>query len=67
MLLHCVRAESRTPTVAALYGAQAAGITPLEALNDLRRVLPGANPNPLFLRFLGAVPVDRVNSVTPAT
>lgn len=67
VLLHCVRAESRTPTVAALYGAQAAGITPLEALKDLRRVLPGANPNPLFLRLLGAVPADRVNSVTPAT
>lgn len=52
VLLHCVRAESRTPTVAALYGARIAGITPLEALKDLRRVLPGANPNPLFLRVL---------------
>jgi ADP-ribosyl-[dinitrogen reductase] hydrolase len=67
VLLHCVRAESRTPTVAALYSARRAGITPLEALKDLRRVLPGANPNPLFLRLLGAVPADRVNSVTPAT
>ncbi len=67
VLLHCVRAESRTPTVAALYGAQAAGITPLEALEDVRRVLPAANPNPLFLRLLGAVPAERVNSVTPAT
>ena len=38
--------------MAALYGAQAAGITALEALEDLRRVLPGANPNPLFLRLL---------------
>ncbi|MCX6499540.1 MAG: ADP-ribosylglycohydrolase family protein [Arthrobacter sp.] len=52
VLLHCVRAESRTPTVAALYGAQAAGITPLAALKDLRRVLPGANPNGLFLGLL---------------
>ena len=67
VLLHCVRAESRTPTVAALYGARVAGITPLEALQDVRRVLPGANPNPLFLRLLGAVPTNRVNSVTPAT
>ncbi|QYF91081.1 ADP-ribosylglycohydrolase family protein [Arthrobacter sp. PAMC25284] len=66
VLLHCVRAESRTPTVAALYGARVAGITPLEALEDVRGVLPGANPNPLFLRLLGAVPTDRVNSVTPA-
>ncbi|MBT2554479.1 dual specificity protein phosphatase [Arthrobacter sp. ISL-5] len=52
VLLHCVRAESRTPAVAALYGAQVAGITPLEALEDVRRVLPGASPNGLFLRLL---------------
>ena len=52
VLLHCVRAESRTPTVAALYGASVAGISPLEALADLRRVLPGARPNPLFLEVL---------------
>ncbi|QDY89060.1 ADP-ribosylglycohydrolase family protein [Arthrobacter sp. UKPF54-2] len=52
VLLHCVRAESRTPTVAALYGARVAGITPLDALDDVRRVLPGASPNGLFLRLL---------------
>jgi ADP-ribosylglycohydrolase len=55
VLLHCVRAESRTPTVAALYGAKVAGKTPLEALEDVRRVLPGASPNPLFLRQLKEV------------
>lgn len=52
VLLHCVRAESRTPNVAALYGAKVAGITPLEALEDVRRVLPGASPNRLFLGLL---------------
>lgn len=52
VLLHCVRAESRTPSVAALYGARVAGVTPLQALADVRRVLPGANPNPLFLGLL---------------
>lgn len=52
VLLHCVRAESRTPTVAALYGARVARISPLEALADLQRVLPYARPNPLFLRVL---------------
>lgn len=52
VLLHCVRAESRTPTVAGLYGARVAGISPLEALADLQRVLPGTRPNPLFLRLL---------------
>ncbi|MHA7223099.1 ADP-ribosylglycohydrolase family protein [Arthrobacter sp. RHLT1-20] len=52
VLLHCVRAESRTPTVAALYGARLTGITPPEALEDVQRVLPGANPNGLFLGLL---------------
>jgi ADP-ribosyl-[dinitrogen reductase] hydrolase len=52
VLLHCVRAESRTPTVAALYGASVAGVTTVAALSDLRRVLPGARPNELFLRLL---------------
>ena len=53
VLLHCVRAESRTPTVAALYGARVAGVTAVEALEDLRLGLPAARPNPLFLELLG--------------
>ncbi|WP_205754628.1 dual specificity protein phosphatase family protein [Pseudarthrobacter sp. NamB4] len=52
VLLHCVRAESRTPTVAALYGARVARISPIKALEDVRRALPNARPNPLFLRLL---------------
>ncbi|MET3203953.1 UNVERIFIED_ORG: ADP-ribosylglycohydrolase [Arthrobacter sp. UYEF13] len=52
VLLHCVRAESRTPTVASLYGAGVAGMSPLEALDDVRQVLPGARPNPLFMQIL---------------
>lgn len=54
VLLHCVRAESRTPTVAAFYGARAVGISPLEALADVQRVLPDALPNPLFMELLGS-------------
>lgn len=54
VLLHCVRAESRTPTVAALYGASVAGVSPMGALEDVRRVLPGARPNPLFMGVLRA-------------
>ncbi|MBT2519785.1 ADP-ribosylglycohydrolase family protein [Arthrobacter sp. ISL-28] len=53
VLLHCVRAESRTPTVAALYGAMVADLSPLRALEDVRRVLPGAQPNALFMKLLG--------------
>jgi hypothetical protein len=52
VLLHCVRAESRTPTVAALYGAALLGIHIEEALADVRQVLPKASPNPLFLEIL---------------
>jgi hypothetical protein len=29
-----------------------AGVSPLEALEDVRRVLPGARPNPLFMGVL---------------
>src|SRR5450759_4517844 len=45
VLLHCVQAQSRTPAVAALYGARLAGRTPLDALADVVAVLPRANPN----------------------
>ena len=58
VLLHCVRAESRTPTVAALYGARAAGVTPLESLEHVRRVLPNAHPNPVFREVLAVTVVD---------
>jgi predicted protein tyrosine phosphatase len=62
VLLHCVRAESRTPTVAALYGASVAGVSPMEALEDVRRVLPGARPNPLFMGVLGGDKAPAVES-----
>jgi ADP-ribosyl-[dinitrogen reductase] hydrolase len=45
VLLHCVQAQSRTPAVAALYGARLTGRTPTQALADIRAVLPKANPN----------------------
>lgn len=60
VLLHCVRAESRSPTVAALYGARVAGVSPLEALGDVRRVLPGARPNALFAKVLRSYSADRI-------
>ena len=45
VLLHCVQAQSRTPAVAALYGALLKGCRPTDALADVVDVLPGANPN----------------------
>ncbi|MFN8043045.1 MAG: ADP-ribosylglycohydrolase family protein [Mycobacterium sp.] len=48
VLLHCVGAYSRTPTVAALYGARRCGISTRQALRDVQSVLPGAHPNPAF-------------------
>lgn len=49
--LHCVQAETRTPTVAALYGELVGG----DAMSSLQRVvraLPNAHPNPAFLKAL---------------
>ena len=67
VLLHCVRAESRTPTVAALYGARVAQISPLKALEDVRRALPNARPNPLFLRLLKDAQAASRPAATEAT
>jgi protein-tyrosine phosphatase len=56
VLLHCVGAYSRTPTVAALYGARLRNISTDKALRDLTAALPGAHPNPAFraaLRRIG--------------
>lgn len=48
VLVHCVEAHSRTPTVAALYGTRACGVDIDEALRDVLTVLPDADPNPAF-------------------
>lgn len=52
VLLHCVRMESRTPTVAALYGSLVSEMTPLEALDRVRVVLQNARPNEGFMEVL---------------
>lgn len=52
VLLHCVRMESRTPTVAPLYGARVFNIPALEALSKVRRALPNAAPNSSFEKVL---------------
>ncbi len=53
VLLHCVQAQSRTPTVAALYGVRLTGRTAAETLREVRRVLPRAEPNAAFRAELG--------------
>ncbi|HNM83178.1 MAG TPA: ADP-ribosylglycohydrolase family protein [Mycobacterium sp.] len=52
VLLHCVEAFSRTPTVAALYGARLRHVGADEALADVLAVLPDADPNPAFREAL---------------
>jgi protein-tyrosine phosphatase len=49
VLLHCVQAQSRTPTVAALYAARHLGVQPDAALAEVCAVLPAARPNSAFL------------------
>jgi protein-tyrosine phosphatase len=52
VLLHCVAAQSRTPTVAALYAAHKQGIGGKTALREVASVLPNADPNSDFRRAL---------------
>jgi protein-tyrosine phosphatase len=48
VFLHGLCGHSRTPAVAALYGARRAGIEVDRALADVCAVLHGADPNPEF-------------------
>ncbi|MFI5509113.1 ADP-ribosylglycohydrolase family protein [Mycobacterium sp. NPDC051804] len=52
VLVHCVGAYSRTPTIGALYGARLRGICVDEAVRDIKAVLPGAHPNRAFREAL---------------
>ena len=52
VLVHCVGAYSRTPTLAALYGARLRNTGVDEVLRDIKAVLPGSNPNPAFRKAL---------------
>ncbi|MDP9331869.1 MAG: ADP-ribosylglycohydrolase family protein [Actinomycetota bacterium] len=52
VLLHCVRAESRTPTVAAAYLCERLGLTADQALARVRKSLPRMNPNRGFVAAL---------------
>jgi len=54
--LHCVRAQSRTPTVASAYLAHRLGISGRDALERIWTVLPEALPNPGFVDLLDRIP-----------
>jgi ADP-ribosyl-[dinitrogen reductase] hydrolase len=48
VLMHCVACQSRTPTLAALYGARRQGMSGTLALQQVASALPGAWPNDDF-------------------
>lgn len=52
VLLHCVAAQSRTPTVAAAYAIRHHGRTPQQALDEVLAALPDAHPNHAFRQAL---------------
>jgi ADP-ribosyl-[dinitrogen reductase] hydrolase len=56
VLLHCVHAETRTPLVAAVYGARLTGSTTDEALTRVLAVLPGARPRASLRAVVQALP-----------
>ncbi len=53
VLLHCVHAQTRTPVVAAAYGALVTGTSEVEALRRVQQVLPsGRSPRPSIAAVL---------------
>lgn len=58
VLVHCVGAYSRTPTVGALYGARLRGVSVDRALADLMNALPVAHPNAAFRKALQRLHTD---------
>ncbi len=52
VFLHCVQAESRTPTAAAAYLAARFDLPGREALASVRSVLPESHPNATFVSAL---------------
>jgi ADP-ribosyl-[dinitrogen reductase] hydrolase len=55
VFFHCVRAESRTPTIAAAYVAQRDTISASEAMDQIQETWPSARINPGFAEALRQV------------
>ncbi|HEX6361086.1 ADP-ribosylglycohydrolase family protein [Actinophytocola sp.] len=56
VLLHCAYAESRTPTVAAAYGARITGKDPIDTLDRIAAVLTTTNPKEELKNALRQLP-----------
>jgi ADP-ribosyl-[dinitrogen reductase] hydrolase len=52
VLVHCVAAYSRTPTIGALYAMRRTGASPSEAIAAMERALPEADPTDAFRKAL---------------
>jgi hypothetical protein len=48
VLVHCVQAQSRTPTVAALYAVRRLGVPAGQAISEVRAALPASHLNDAF-------------------
>lgn len=55
--LHCAAGQSRTPAVAALFGAGIKNIDPSSALDEVLDALPEARVNELFVELLSGIEV----------
>ena len=55
VLVHCVAAQSRTPTIAAAYAIRHRGVDPATALDEICSALPQPRPNLAFREAIPAV------------
>lgn len=66
VLIHCVGATSRTPTVAALYGRLVTGKSAWEEFGRIMDVLPTVTVNPAYRQEMLARPTARQDPARPA-
>jgi ADP-ribosyl-[dinitrogen reductase] hydrolase len=52
VFIHCVGAQSRTPTVGAAYVCERFALSAEEALEEIGRLLPRMSPNAAFIDVL---------------
>ncbi|WP_439565061.1 ADP-ribosylglycohydrolase family protein [Microcella sp.] len=67
VLLHCVVAQSRTPSVAALYAALHRGVPVEQALADVVAALPAASPKRFLREALTRITDQAARSATEST